>query len=74
MTQALKKIPFKVWFFVFALGVFVISIIQLPAVGAYDQSEVDSLSERYDREHVVLRRAVTKYHNDMNDLMNDITE
>jgi hypothetical protein len=74
MTQALKKIPFKVWFFVFALGVFVISIVQLPAVGAYDQSEVDSLSERYDREHVVLRRAVTKYHNDMNDLMNDFTE
>ncbi len=74
MTKALKKIPLKIWFFVFAIIFLMISVIQLPAVGAYDEDHISNIWQQYNHDNSSLRGAIKSYHNDMNDLMNDFSE
>ena len=57
------------WFLVFSLSVFMVSIIgpSLASAGATGP-------DRYDHQGNTLRGAITKYHKDMNDLMNEFTK
>ncbi len=72
MTQALKKIPFKIWFFVFAVLFCIFTVASLPKVGALDSAAV--AAEKYDHDATTLREAVTSYHEEMNDIMNEFTK
>lgn len=60
---ALKKMPPKLWFFLFSIGVFATTLFRLPGVGAEaTQTDID----RYSRNNVNLREAILLYHKDMN--------
>lgn len=63
----MKKFSFKTWFFFFSVMVFATSLFRLPGVGA-EPTETDI--QKYSRENVSLRRAITLYHKDMNELFN----
>lgn len=70
----LNKIPFKIWFFVFSLVFFGISLYRLPGVVAGDMSTDPELIERYLPEVASLRKTIINYHKDMNKLFNDSIE
>lgn len=68
---SLKKIPFKIWFFIFSLAFFGVSLYRLPGVGAdTDQALLD----RYSAENASLRSTIVTYHKDMNDFFNESIE
>lgn len=62
----LRKIPFKIWFFLLSVTILVTSVVQLPGASAGEASVL-----RYSRNKVGLDQAVLRYHNDMNKLVND---
>lgn len=67
----LRKIPFKIWLFAFSIVLLTVSIMQLPAVGAEEDSDIDPQKiQQYDRDHISLAGAVRKYHTNMNKMFN----
>ncbi len=73
MVQKIKSMPLKLWFFLFAITLLVVSVVRLPVVGATD-SDFEKLVQQYDRDHIALRAAVRKYHNNMNEIFNRYTK
>lgn len=69
MVKYIKKIPLKIWFFLFALSLLVFSIVGPSIVAAKATG-----AAQYDHDHSSLRGAVITYHKNMNDIMNDYTE
>lgn len=65
----MKKIPLKIWFFLFSLGVLGTTLLTLSDASA---GQADFL--RYSRDRVPLEQAILRYHNDMNSLFNDHIE
>jgi hypothetical protein len=67
----LGRVPAAVWFFSFSILVFVVSLTHLQGVGA-EGTAADY--QKYSRENVSLRKAITLYHKDMNELFNNALE
>lgn len=65
----LKKIPLKIWFFLFSLGVLGTTLLSLTSA---PNAHADVL--RYSRNRVTLEEAILRYHNDMNKLVNNHIE
>jgi len=70
----LNKIPFKIWFFIFSLVFFGVSLYRLPGVVAEDMSTDPELIERYLPDVASLRKTIINYHTDMNELFNNSIE
>lgn len=66
-----RRVPAAVWFFTFSILVFGMSLTHLQGVGA---EGTDADYQKYSRENVSLRKAITLYHKDMNELFNDALE
>ena len=60
---------FKIPFFLFSLSILAFSVLQLPG-NASGQADI----LRYSRDKVTLEQAILRYHNDMNNLVNDHVE
>jgi hypothetical protein len=67
MIRTLKLFPPKLWFFLFSLVFFGVSLFRLPWAGA---STDEKIVQKYDRDHATLQEAVIQYHTNMNTLFN----
>ena len=67
MARVINLFPPKLWFFLFSLIFFGVSLFLLPWAGA---SADEKIVEKYDRDHGTLQEAVIQYHTTMNELFN----
>ena len=78
MVQSLRKIPLKILFFAFAVVMLTVSILQLPTVGADEDTtanaDYEGLVQKYDNDHSSLAGAILSYHKNINEIFDEHIE